>query len=349
MLFTYIILYCLKQIKEERTINGVYHLLRGKKSIQVVQDAHLYGLKDYYGIYKTVLKTDFDTHINQLIKDQLIKDKEDAIVTISPLGEDYLKKTEIMMLNYPFSGLRYTQADQQFLKRLFLLVQVLTNRKMNNASFIPVIEEQEVMKWVKNYYAHIRGKESMALTYIYRELSALLQGFSNEDASLFVDRISTYGHYGLSTEQLASKHQLDKHDVKLRLVSIIHQMLKEIDKNTDKYVFLYQIKSDLSTSGFITNSAKETFKLLAQRYTMEEIAHIRHLKMNTIYDHIVEISLYDQTFSIRPYVNETDERAIILAINHTKSAKLKVIKSLVNDEISYFQIRLVLSRLNQMK
>src|SRR5699024_2448801 len=98
LLFTYIILYCLKQIKEERTINGVYHLLRGKKSIQVVQDAHLYGLKDYYGIYKTVLKTDFDAHINKLLKDKLIKDMKEMIATISPLGENYLRKTDKMML-----------------------------------------------------------------------------------------------------------------------------------------------------------------------------------------------------------------------------------------------------------
>nr|WP_253286704.1 helix-turn-helix domain-containing protein [Virgibacillus sp. MSJ-26] len=89
-----------------------------------------------------------------------------------------------------------------------------------------------------------------------------------------------------------------------------------------------------------------TYNLLNAGFSPEEIKVRRNLKLNTIYDHIVEISLFDKAFNIDDYVSESVINEIKMAVSNTDSYKLKDIKEKVSDEISFFQIRLVLTRIS---
>src|SRR5699024_1045731 len=99
----------------------------------------------------------------------------------------------------------------------------------------------------------------------------------------------------------------------------------------------------------ISASANHTYQLLRKGYPIEKIAQMRQLKENTICDHIVEISLHVSSFSITKYVNQDVQDQIIRAIELTKSYKLKDIKGKLSEDISYFQIRLVLTKINMHK
>ncbi|MEH7462882.1 recombinase RecQ, partial [Bacillus thuringiensis] len=41
MQLQYTVLYCLKQLKGERTVSSIYHLLKGKRSSQTFQDGNM--------------------------------------------------------------------------------------------------------------------------------------------------------------------------------------------------------------------------------------------------------------------------------------------------------------------
>src|SRR3954469_3240333 len=67
-----IILYCLKQLKGERTIYSIYHLLNGKKSSQTIQDAHLFSIKKFFRIFESLTRESFEEIITNLVNKQLI-------------------------------------------------------------------------------------------------------------------------------------------------------------------------------------------------------------------------------------------------------------------------------------
>lgn len=46
-------------MQKERSISAVYYLLQGKQSIQTIQDAQLFGLTEYFGVYKNLTKRRF--------------------------------------------------------------------------------------------------------------------------------------------------------------------------------------------------------------------------------------------------------------------------------------------------
>ena len=341
-----VIIKCSLNIKGERTNSSIYHILQGKKSIQTVQDIHIYHLEKFYGIYRTITKAMFEKKINGLIKDGMLQQISGSKIfySVSKTGEEWLDKLESNKLLQDFNGLKYYHVTDVFLERLFLLIQTITNTKMNNYNFIPVIDRPSAERWVKAIYRKKKNQESQLLRTIFNELTSLLHNFTGKEAEMFVDRLTGYQNYGLNMYQLAMKYDIASEDLQLQFTGITHRLLDLIYQTKSKFPLMSYIAKDISTGNFITISANNTYDFLKKGFSIKEIARIRKLKENTIYDHIVEIALYETNFPISNFVSETDQQKIIKAVDMTKSYKLKDIKQSVDDAISYFQIRLVLAK-----
>lgn len=345
MLFQGIILKCSSHIKTERSISSIYYLLTGKRAIQTVQDAHLYELDQFYGIYKTMSKSSFDQVIDELVEQQLLTIPSESTLTTKPTlkGIDWLHKHEHHLPFRYFNGMTYNEIDILFLERFLLLIQVLTNSKMNHTSYIPVIDRPSTTQWIKTFYQKEKLQVDARLKEIYHELSLLLAEFSDAEAEMFVDRLTGFQHYGLSIHQLANRYNLSTNDAQILLIGMTHHMLDHIQRNPPLFPLLLQIIADQQTNGFITQSAKQTYQLIKKGYSIDKIAQMRSLKINTIYDHIVEISLYDKNFPIDLYVSKEQQREILQAARQLNTSKLRNIKEAIGEDISYFQIRLALT------
>lgn len=350
MLFEGIVLKCSLRIQTERTSSAIFHLLKGKRSIQTVQDLHIYQLDSFYGIYKLLTKQTFDLKIEKLINNKLLeKDtSQDGVFIPTASAPEWLEENKDRLPFDYFNGLKYAETADIFFDRLLLLIQTVTNCQKQHYTFIPVVDQNEVGNWVKMIYKKTKGAELKLLSAIYHELHRLLLRFSEQEASMFVDRLTGHKYYGMSKEQLAAKYGIDKQDVTLLLTGISQSIVSIVHKEKAVYPLLSFLVKDISSTTLITNSAHTTFKLLKKGYTVDQIVQMRQLKENTIYDHIVEIALYNAMFPIRNYVTEEKQREIINAIHKTKSYKLKHIKQSVCQDISYFQIRLVLARENKL-
>lgn len=345
MLLEGIILNSVLQIKNNRSINSIYYLLSGKRSVQTVQDAHIYEIENFFGIFHTLEKSEFDRIVKQLLDDKrLISDQAlENTYLITSVGKKWLTDYNSKIPYDYFNGIKYIEIDRIFYARLLLLIQVLTNRKMKNSTYIPVIDQISITSWVTQIYQKLKNNVDDSLKRLYTELHHLLLNFSEVEATIFVCRLTGYKQYGMSINQLASKHNMSVSDVQLLLIGMVHRLLNLITSDQQEYEFMSVFVSDLSMTGFISQSARRTRSLLDKQYDLKTISQLRRLKMNTIYDHIVEIALADTDFVIDPYVTIKDQHDIIEVYQRMNSTKLKEIKKNVNEDISYFQIKLVLA------
>ncbi|RDW22022.1 helix-turn-helix domain-containing protein [Oceanobacillus chungangensis] len=346
MIFHCILLECCNQIQTERTASSIYHLLRGRRSIQTVQDAHLFKLERYFGIYKNLLRNHFNHTMELLQFEGLLKrvNSSQMVYETTPATADWF--TDIYKTPFPFesfAGLAYHEIMDPFFDRLLLLIQTLTNSKMDYFSFIPVIDNPVIETWVKVFYRKVKNHEEKYLKIIYQELRNILQYVSSDEAGLFIDRLTGYKNYGMSINQLSSKYNLSVDDVQLIIVNIIHRLLSVLHNEKNNYPFLAYIINDISNATLLSNSAFQTSHLLGQGYSIEKIASIRNLKINTIHDHLIEIAFYETDFPLYHYVTKEEHQDILNAIQKTNSSKLRDIKQQVNNDISYFQIRLILA------
>ncbi|WP_174613631.1 helix-turn-helix domain-containing protein [Virgibacillus ihumii] len=342
MLLDMIIIKCSSQFQDKRSVAAIFHLLKGRKSIQTQQDAFLYDLQKFYGIYKKLSKQSFNLIINQL-QDNGYLHLYGGSVLSGKKGTAFLQKMDRHRHVPYLNGMKYSNADTIFCQRLFLLIQTLTNSWHNHFSFIPVVDTPQITGWVKDHYKQMKPKHENVLYLIHKELQQLLERFPEADAEFFVDCLAGFEHYGMSSYQLAKHHELERLDVPLHLTAIVHRMFWEMEQEPGKFPIISYIIKDVKQETKLSQSASKTDILLRENHNPAEIARIRNLKINTVYDHIVEIALYEPNFPIDAYISNEQQEKIAAAIRKAKSFKLKDIKSGIDDEISYFQIRLVLA------
>src|SRR5699024_11750770 len=95
-----------------------------------------------------------------------------------------------------------------------------TNKQVNNNQFISVVDDIDIQHWVRQYYHRHKQATSSLLKNLHDELYKLLEQMPENEARLFVDRLTVYNHYGSSIYQLHHKYHLSIHDVPLILKEI---------------------------------------------------------------------------------------------------------------------------------
>lgn len=343
MLFEQILLTSIKRINKERSKSAIFHLLTGKKSIQTVQDAHAYRLTPFYGLLPKLEENTFYIFVEQLFQKGMISFLEGGKAYLTSKGKAYYQKLSPKDIN-SFNGLLYHQIDDVFMKRLLLFIQVMTNGAKNHFNYIPIVEERVYTEWVREVYHREKNHIPYILRQLYTELEKICEKVSILEANIFVDRFSGYAFYGKSIDQLAAKYDQYPINIQLILKKTIHILLTNIKEHPKLYPILTGIVPNVTKQSILTRSAKQTYNLFLQGMTSEEIAKKRGLRLNTVYDHLVEISLYDHSFPFDDFISRDILEEIYKVIESTNTFKLKRIKEKVNPSISYFQIRLALAK-----
>ena len=344
--FEYLCLFCIRAFRGERTTSAIYHLLKGKRSSQTIQDGNLYSLHFLFGLLPELSRSVIDSTIADLEKGQLIS-LNDGYYHLTLHGELILTREAA---NFPLSpylnGFEYKGKAEVFWKRYTLLVQTLSNLQKGSTDFIPVQYDDTVQYFVKKIlFQHGISKKELS-DLIHKETFDILQRVGDQQAYILVSQLSGHLHSGLTLLQLSKKLMLDETWVLLEFQSVLHFMLQRIEKDMESYPVLSMLCSDLIHKPSLTATTQKSFYLLERGYSLEEIAAARNLKQSTIEDHIVELALHLDSFSISPYVTKEKAQIIQHAVFSLKTNQLKRIKEYVGlADISYFHIRLVLAKM----
>lgn len=335
-----IILYCIKQLNRERTIYSVYHLLNGKKSSQTIQDAHLFSLKKFFGIYEHLTREAFDELYHSMVeKKWLISDGEHRY-SLTTSGMALLENKP--MLKY-INGWNHHQYTSLFWKRLSLLIQVISNFAYGEARYIPIQKDQEVHVWLKSVLKNLTIPRKEMGSIVYSELNDCFQATNDINPELVVFRLTGFQSIGLTHDQVAKQLNVNFHDYQLGFINILHFLIQKIRDDGNHFKILPYLINDLIEDDELTISSRKTQKLLNQGYSLERIANFRHLKLSTIEDHLVELALHVEDFSIETYVDQELQNRILEISRQKVTKQLKLIREEAVDA-TYFQIRLVLAK-----
>jgi uncharacterized protein YpbB len=340
-----VVLYCLKKINGERTIFSIYHLLKGKRSSQTIQDAHLYSLTNLFYSFPIIERRSFEQMALHLRNKKLIAESESERYILTEDGHRQL--TEFFMKK-PFpaalNGWLFGSSVEHLWKRISLLVQVLSHYIRSEQKYYPVQRERGVQKWIKSFLyeppVHLKELNKQLFTEI---TSLVKQDRFPDDPGILICRLTGGEYIGLTREQAAYKFDLDEDEYWFRFLNILHYMVYEVTERKPLYPILYSIVSDLVPEISLTQSSEETYKLLKRGLDIKRIAELRRLKDSTIEDHIVEIALNDPQFQIEGFVPPEEIKNIIEKAKEVNKRKLKPIKESL-PQLSYFQIRLTLAR-----
>ncbi|MGG3470823.1 helix-turn-helix domain-containing protein [Neobacillus pocheonensis] len=338
--FESILLYCLKKLNNERTIYSIFHLLNGKKSSQTIQDAHLFSLKKFFGIYDTLTRESFENKIDTMLEKQWINNSGEHRFIITPSGELYLNNNQLPQY---LNGWSYHLFTTLFWERLSLLIQVASNFVYQETKYSPIQKSKDVHIWLKSLLKVIQVPRQTIGKRVYSELVECFTGANDIDPSVIIFRLTGFQQIGLTSSQTAKKLKMDIHDYDIEFVNILHYLINKISSDTIQYPILSSLIDHLEQSNELTLSSRKTWNLFNQGYSPEVIADKRNLKMSTIEDHFVEFALHLDDFSIDDYVDRNLQEIILEVSRQSDTRQLKLIRDKVNS-VSYFQIRLVLAK-----
>lgn len=348
MILNELIRICVGRFGNERTASATLHLLSGRRSVQTTQDAHFYQLSKYYGLCPFLNDRLYEERL------QILKESGDIFLAIDDRGQTFIslskQKRNSNRMDLTQTALRFV-VDMDFrpfrnlfLERILLSTQTISNMAQGNDSFIPIVDSKITQHWFHSFYRLIKRDLNKALEQLYQELTNLLKTVEENEAALFVDRLTGIDEIGLSITQLAQRYTKSREDIKLTLLALSEAFIKKILKKPEIYPLLHYMVHDFQATSTMSTSANETFYQMENGKSIDQIAIVRNLRLNTIHDHLVEITLAKRDFSIRPFVSETEEDIIQQVINEVGSLKLKILHEAIPIEIKYYQIRLVLAR-----
>lgn len=347
MQLQYALLYCIKQLDGERTVSSIYHLLKGKRSSQTLQDGNIFHISFLFGIYKSLQRSDYDQEIENVLHKGWIQIVNENTYILTNAGKNQLGILE-KTLPFPqyLHGLNYGDIGEIFWKRLSLIIQTVSNLQQQNAKFLPIQQDTEVMMWVKQFLTKIPYARSKLAEGLWKEVHMLLKDTLPIEATIFTYRLTGYERIGYTVKQLAEITNQDVFRVYLLFWGTIHFFIQSVRDNEKDFPLLTKIISyPNERADLFSLSTKKTYQLWRQGRSLDEIATIRNLKVATIEDHFVEIALRERDFSIEIFMEKNKIKHVQRIIETLQTRKLRVLKQAVGEEISYFEIRLVLAQM----
>lgn len=132
------ILFCIKQLKGERTAYGIYHLLTGKKSAQTIQDGKIFGISFLFQSFLYLDKRSFETCVAYLKEQQYIEETENQKYVMTDKGRTRLEDELTARPFHPaLDGWKFASSTQLFLARITLFIQTLSNLQYFQKGFYP--------------------------------------------------------------------------------------------------------------------------------------------------------------------------------------------------------------------
>lgn len=339
-----LILYCLRRINGERTIYSAFHLLKGKKSSQTIQDAHLFGITNLFKALEYLEREMVEATVKTACENEWISLLSEQRYILTSKGEieldSYLKRKPLP----PYlNGWKNHHISSLFWERISLLVQVISNLTFQESSYVPIQRNKEVHHWMKNFLKYNSIGRSELGSMLYKELVECFEQDYRINPNVFVLRLTGYKRIGLTSIQAAHKLGMEYTYYHIEFQNILHYLIKTVEEQVEKYELLSALVTGKEQSINLTQSTQKTHELLKAGYSIYQVAKLRCLKQSTIEDHVVEIVLNIKDFSIDPYIDSKLQNSIKEIARKYSTKQLKHIREKIS-HASYFEIRLVLAK-----
>ncbi|SFF94989.1 helix-turn-helix domain-containing protein [Sporolactobacillus nakayamae] len=340
-----LVLYLIHQFRGDRTISGIYHLLKGKKSSQSVQDSYLFHVKPFFHSCDDLDRHSFQTLVERLNVCGWIQSagSEQMHFILSTEGERQLTRFDLNKL-IPDGLCNTDQVNDEgnFWLKLQLSVQTISALQYHQSAFLPITRQPSVTESVRKRIMKASLNRDQLASQLHHELHQLLLPIPLTEADLFAAQLTGFRMTGLTTSQIADSTGKDPYECRILFKSALRRIMKEVAEHKATYPFIAGLMKQ--TASTLSLTAGETFHLLKEGLSLQQVAKRRNLSVSTIEDHLVEITLKERNFNSSDFLSHELEQQIVETANQLNTRQLKSIKNQLHDEISYLQIRLALAK-----
>lgn len=347
-------------LAKERTLQAGFHILRGRKANQTVQDVHLYSLYPYYRLFPRMAKEGWENilsffrelgYIREITATEEGNGKPSFFVTEAgrKFADERYAYYELDKWFQPFGQALPTRSLEIFWQRLHLVVQSISHMLAVEMNFYPVVRDRQIQTWVKRQIGDPAKRERWKQE-LGEELWRLWEVLPEDVQQLLVAQLSGVSQVGKTIGQLALQRRVAPSFLHVQFRYGLAVSMERVQRESSSFPLL----SHLAEAGGeqavgLSESAARTYALVQRGLPKEEIARIRRIKESTVEDHLAEIALRCPEWDCSDLLPDELAVQIVRTSEQLGTNRLRLIKDHLQGTVSYLQIRLALARRQEGK
>ena len=327
--------------KERRKVKSIYHIFTGKRTVSVMLQSLRYTLSSYFGVFPKLKWENLEKICVSLANEQLlIYSDEGYILTEKGARQCQAYFNHHTKLCAP-QQIRFVRIVPEFKKKSLFLVQVLSELSYQNKKYFPLLEERAEQNWLKLF---LKSSDCVRedLPKMYgKEWLVVLDEIIEEHRAIFLDQFEGYNYIRKTARQVAEIHNLDEAEVVIIWHQSWLQIIEYLESNPSNLFLLNKIFEELKQEGFLSSSSvHQTYLLLKNGESPNDLSNRRRLKQSTINDHITELAIIYSNFPFHSFLDIKKIQYIEENMQYYTSIDYKNIQKKFPG-ISFFESRLM--------
>lgn len=320
-------------------LNQLVLINSGKRTPSNLFTAEKNRLQALFNANYKLSKANWATILSNLTEKNFIHDT-DGLYEGTKLGSH--RKNDFFQENSIFSdivSLEFSQTRKDLWTWFVFVSQVLSEHAFDNKRYIPYSSSREMQYklkvWLKNQNMPVKQlREAWA-----EEFTAFMASLPEKYRYLLIDQMVGFQKDGLTERQLSEKYELSTIELSIVMDQLMHLMIsKNIHSNTLLASLISEVHS-MNNYG-LSQSATITLKLLDESWTIKDISKKRHIKPNTVKEHILEIVLIKNQLSCSRFIpKESYHNLNRLFLENSRLTYKETMEKL--DGVEFFWYRLV--------
>lgn len=317
-------------------------IIGGKRTGSTLYQALANNLYPYFNTFPRLSRSDFDKLIRYFIAKGWLLDNGNHYAELSESGQDILDQYfKDHYLPQYLNNMRYGNVWRIFFQRLILIVQVLSQYGHNTSAYQPIIQNIETQYFIKRWIDEMNLNNQL-IDRFANELEDVFSKLDEEQAQILAENFSGYRQIGKTSRDIRQERNLQKGEYHFYLMDAVQHLLTIIVKSNSQTPLLFDIwqRTDYETYNGLSRSTAESYYLLKQGQSFDQVAHYKRVKPNTILDQLIEMAVTLPEFPIDNFVSEKEKLEISTYLDTADNLRFKAFTDKYPD-IPFYKYRLV--------
>ncbi len=329
-------------LEEITTTAQMTHVFQGKRTPSMFYLIEKKGWHHGFERFKRLSEQQLNSIVQQLITAGLLKNKEKGFVLTQKGYKDCLKYFKEHYYPQKIRTFTHSRLRSSFWNRLQLFTQVFSELSYQNNTYTPIIKHPKHQENVRLLFFQFGNKQDELLTIWTKEQYQLFVALSDKESAVLIQQFSGHQLIGKTKEQIAELYGMNALEFSFYLEDIIEKMIVQLKKEKASYPLTYKVLHILEQENKYGLSAStfESYQLLINGHSIEDIARIRRIKENTVKEHILEIAFVFEHFPYQKFIPTSIYKKMTKTFTRQPNLLYREIKKDMVD-LEFYHFRLI--------
>ncbi|PJE48543.1 helix-turn-helix domain-containing protein [Pediococcus damnosus] len=325
---------------EWRRPKVILNNLIGRRTVSNLFWGMQYGLLPFFDLFPKLNNENFD-HFQKKFKQDGFIEVQDKEVRLTDTGK--LRKETNLSKNFQFQfkGIGLYTNIETIKDCLNLTVQIISEFAFKNNRYYPLQYSGRVMNFCKRWFRQNKSPELP--NKFQQELSEFLKTLDNKSADAFVASFVGHNSFGLTDHQIKTDLSLNSFEWKIIDLALMTEFIWwASDDNSQTHPLCQNLVTPWLADSPLSMSSEVTYQLFLNNFSIEKIAQKRHIKVNTVREHLLEAAILIKDFPFQSFLSAPLPTNLhnYLQNNPVLQWQFSVVNELV-PEFSFFEFRLL--------